>query len=126
MSQNLLHSRAWKPILSARGTRLAIVTRGPALLGSQLMVALTGLVTTRLVTPEVKGEFTACMVWASAAFVLSALSAPAAVVMRSVDGVPAVLSFRAQISVTVGSLTAGIVTAILLWYIGAVQGILPI
>lgn len=105
------------------GTSLGISSRLPALVTSQLLVALTGLVITRFVTPEVKGQFTACLAWTSAAFMVSSLSVPAAVVMRSVGGTPAVLSARSQRAVLLCNLMSGSATAALLWYSAAVRGL---
>ncbi len=53
------------------------------LIGSQLLVAGTGLVMTRFLTPSAKGTFTAAYVVASIAYLCGGLSLPHAVLLRT-------------------------------------------
>jgi len=56
-----------------------------SLIGSQLLVAGTGLVMTRFLTPSGKGTFTAAYVVASIAYLCGGLSLPHAVLLRTVS-----------------------------------------
>lgn len=75
---------------ATRGRRDAVVRLVP-LMASQVLVAVTGLLVTRFVAPDVRGQLTACLVWTSLAFVATSLSGPQSIVMRRESNEPPAL-----------------------------------